>query len=250
MQDTSEDNVITDKEENRRVLRKTSREPTISPTKARSILSGKSADRVYPIRTELERSPVMMKPPESAQWKSPSKKIMKTPIKSPQLKQRNTAERSKPKSTTPSKKELKNSATKSDRKNSDSKQVAKKKEEKPKNAGANDVVPKRKLSFEEKPKDVKKAKVLREEKQENQVSQRPKRRSRTSNKEEEKPETHDIDIGNYVSLEDAALFEEAQKMLDEDAKVRLFIIWVGIIILFLILRFIIILTMQRPLFGS
>ena len=217
-----EASISKEEEENRRVLRKTSREPTISPTKARSILTGKKIEKVHPVGTEVGKSPSEKKASGSVKSKSPLMKVEKSPTKYSAQKMRKSTERITPKATPPSNKETKRpSTTRSDREKSGSKLSGRRKEEKSKNKMNNESVSKRKLSFEEKSKDIKKARTSLEGKQDSEVNQRPKRRSMASSKEEQSKEEQDNDIRDFVSMEDTALFEEAQKMLKEDDKVKL-----------------------------
>jgi len=71
------------------------------------------------------------------------------------------------------------------------------------------------LSYEQKPKDVKKAKILEDEHQEKEGSQRQTRRSMAATKEEEGTKTQENEIEAIVPLEDRLLFEKVQKTVEE-----------------------------------
>ena len=211
----------TDKDEieNRRVLRKTSREPGISPAKAKLILSSQTIERVYPIRTEQEKCQAMTRASDLSQTRTPTKRVLKTPSKTSGQK---SNQKVTPKAATPlalpSKDGRKSSNKKSDGKKPGSKSSEKRKEGKAKindRKVSNESLSKRKLAFEEKPKN-KKVRLSREEKSENDGNQRSRRRSMAAKKEEERMEVKADDLANFVSLEDLALFEEAQKLFKAD----------------------------------
>ena len=209
----------TPKEERQRVLRKTSREPAISPTKARSILSGKVNDRANLRKSELEKSPISKGVGETVHSKNtPSKAVATTSSKSPVRSLRKSVEKSAPRVTTPPSKETK-SMSRSDQKKTGSDLSARKKEKKTKTKVSDDLISKRKLSYEQKPKDVKKAKILEDEHQEKEGSQRQTRRSMTATKEEEGTKTQENEIEAIVPLEDRLLFEKVQKTVEESLNV-------------------------------
>ena len=208
-----------EEEERQRVLRKTSREPAISPTKARSILSGNVTGRATPRKSELEISPVSERVSETVHSKStPSKAVATTPSKSPVKSLRKSVEKCSPKGAAPLSKEARN-VRRSDQKKTDSDLSARKKESKTKVKVSDDSISKRKLSFEQKATDAKKAKTLEDEHQETEGSQRQTRRSMPAKKEEEGTKTQESEIEAIVPLQDRLLFEKVQKTLEESVNV-------------------------------
>lgn len=213
----------------RRVLRKTSREPAMTPTTARTILSAQTVNRKYPLRMDSGTSPAPKNQTDSFVSKN-AKKSLITPTRSPLQRRTPTSGRkSTPKTATPTesgKRESKKDCNKliskgSSQKKSDLKSSERKKAEKTKPKDAKfgrESAPKRKLSFEEKTKDSKRSKAQIEECVDDKRNQWARYSRDKGDKDGTGTGSHGTALENVVSLEDEAMFEEAQKLAKEEMK--------------------------------
>ena len=211
----------------RRVLRKTSREPAMTPTTARTILSAQTVNRKYPLRMDSGTSPAPKNQTDSFVSKN-AKKSLITPTRSPLQRRTPTSGRkSTPKTATPTesgKRESKKDCNKliskgSSQKKSDLKSSERKKAEKTKPKDAKfgrESAPKRKLSFEEKTKDSKRSKAQIEECVDDKRNQWARYSREKGDKDGTGTGSHCTALENVVSLEDEAMFEEAQKLAKEE----------------------------------
>ena len=223
MESTSSEN----EQETQRVLRKTSREPAITPTTARSILAAETVQRIYPIRkTDPDKGTHIKKTPLKKQGKTPvktpsRKSATKETPKSVTLKASKSLTPKTPRSEKKSSTGKKSETAKSDAKSSAAKMSDKKADNK---SASKSSSLKRRLSYEEDSVDKKKSKksspdkpvvkVTKEDEPEaSRTSKRKSKGKRRSEDVETSKSPSDEELENVVSLADIAMFEQAQEML-------------------------------------